>query len=94
MAIVDGRLARNADPVGGISQTGNGRLNIAQAFADTRTKGVTPRGAPAQSRSPGKANGSASGVSVTEGADVRIVMTLVPLDPAFVAVSVWVAVTL
>ena len=36
--IVDGRLARNADPVGTTAQTGNGRLNLATAFADKSTK--------------------------------------------------------
>ncbi len=45
-AIVDGRLARNADPVGTADQTGNGRLNVARAFADTSTDPVTPLGAP------------------------------------------------
>ena len=45
-AIVDGRLARNADSVGTSDQTGNGRLNLARAFADTSTNGVTPLGAP------------------------------------------------
>ena len=45
-AIVDGRLARNADPVGTTDQTGNGRLNLARAFADTSTDPVTPLGAP------------------------------------------------
>jgi uncharacterized repeat protein (TIGR01451 family) len=45
-AIVDGRLARNADPVGTTDQTGNGRLDLARASADTSTDPVTPLGAP------------------------------------------------
>src|SRR5439155_4191167 len=45
-AVIDGRLARNADPAGTADQTGNGRLNIARALADTDTTGVTPVGAP------------------------------------------------
>jgi hypothetical protein len=45
-AVIDGRLARNADPAGTASSTGNGRLNLARALADTSTEGVTPAGAP------------------------------------------------
>src|SRR5206468_2786847 len=44
--VIDGRLARNADPAGTASETGNGRLNVARALADTDTTGVTPAGAP------------------------------------------------
>ena len=41
-----GRLARNADPVGTADQTGNGRLNLARALADTATDAIVPAGAP------------------------------------------------
>ena len=42
-ATMVGRLARNADPTtGGVS--GNGRINLARAIADTSTAGVTPAG--------------------------------------------------
>jgi hypothetical protein len=40
-----GRLARTADAVGTVAQTGNGRLNLARAFADTSTEAVKPAGA-------------------------------------------------
>jgi hypothetical protein len=43
---VIGRLARTADPADTASQTGNGRLNLGRAVADTGTEGVTPAGAP------------------------------------------------
>ncbi|HEU5034586.1 MAG TPA: YDG domain-containing protein, partial [Mycobacteriales bacterium] len=39
-----GRLARNADPAGTASQTGNGRVNVARALADTDTSEVVPVG--------------------------------------------------
>ncbi|HEX4655551.1 MAG TPA: S8 family serine peptidase, partial [Mycobacteriales bacterium] len=45
-AIVDGRLARTANPVGTPDQTGNGRLDLARAVADASTDPVTPLGAP------------------------------------------------
>src|SRR5438128_2636699 len=41
-----GRLARNADPAGTQDETGNGRLNLALAIADTSTTEVIPTGAP------------------------------------------------
>ena len=41
---VVGRLARTADPAGSPEQTGNGRLNLARALADTSDDGVTPAG--------------------------------------------------
>jgi subtilisin family serine protease len=44
--VIVGRLARNADPVGTTEQTGNGRLNLARALADTTTDAVVPAGAP------------------------------------------------
>src|SRR5206468_1456939 len=44
--VIAGRLARNADRAGTREQTGNGRLNLARAIADTSTDGVTPVGAP------------------------------------------------
>ncbi len=43
--IIVGRLARNADPAGTQSQTGNGRINLARALADTSTEFVEPAGA-------------------------------------------------
>ena len=43
--VIVGRLARNADPVGDPSSTGNGRLNLARAAADASTEAVQPAGA-------------------------------------------------
>jgi Subtilase family/Bacterial Ig-like domain (group 3)/Bacterial cadherin-like domain/Bacterial Ig domain len=43
--IIVGRLARNADPAGTQSQTGNGRINLARAMADTSTEFIEPAGA-------------------------------------------------
>src|SRR5947209_5177809 len=43
--IIVGRLARNADPAGTQSQTGNGRINLARALADTSTEFIQPAGA-------------------------------------------------
>jgi hypothetical protein len=43
---VVGRLARNADPAGTQVETGNGRLQMARALADTATDEVQPVGAP------------------------------------------------
>src|SRR2546428_8912369 len=43
--IIVGRLARNADPAGTQSQTGNGRINLARALADTNTDFIEPAGA-------------------------------------------------
>src|SRR6476659_8268366 len=40
-----GRLARNADAAGTVDQTGNGRLNLQRAIADTATDPVEPAGA-------------------------------------------------
>ena len=42
---VVGRLARSADAAGTVDQTGNGRLNLARALADTSTAEVQPAGA-------------------------------------------------
>src|SRR5205807_6545656 len=39
------RLAESADPAGTVDQTGNGRLNLARAIADTSTASVQPNGA-------------------------------------------------
>ena len=44
-ATIVGRLARNADATTGGS-SGNGRVNLARAIADTSTDGVTPAGVP------------------------------------------------
>src|SRR2546428_13950199 len=43
--IIVGRLARTADPAGTQSQTGNGRINLARALADTNTDFIEPAGA-------------------------------------------------
>src|SRR5882724_2050203 len=43
--IIVGRLARNADPAGTQAQTGNGRVNLARALADTSTESIEPAGA-------------------------------------------------
>ena len=42
--VIIGRLARNADPVGSASDTGNGRVNLARALADTSDDAVVPEG--------------------------------------------------
>ena len=42
--VIVGRLARNADPAGTVDQTGNGRVNLARALADTSTDPVVPQG--------------------------------------------------
>src|SRR3989441_11705915 len=44
--IIVGRLARMADPAGTQDQTGNGRINMARAMADTGTDFIQPAGAP------------------------------------------------
>src|SRR5437867_2586051 len=43
--IIVGRLARMADPAGTQDQTGNGRINMAPALADTGTEFIQPAGA-------------------------------------------------
>src|SRR6058998_1338902 len=43
--IIVGRLARMADPAGTQDQTGNGRINMARALADTGTDFIQPAGA-------------------------------------------------
>ena len=43
--VIVGRLARNADPAGTQDETGNGRVNLARALADTATDFVQPNGA-------------------------------------------------
>src|SRR6185437_7522223 len=43
--VIVGRLARNADPAGTQDQTGNGRINLARALADTGTDFIEPAGA-------------------------------------------------
>src|SRR3989441_2755878 len=43
--VIVGRLARMADPAGTQDQTGNGRINMARALADTGTGFVQPAGA-------------------------------------------------
>ncbi|TMK79414.1 MAG: hypothetical protein E6G45_03635, partial [Actinobacteria bacterium] len=44
--VVVGRLARNADAAGSTEQTGNGRLNLARAIADTSLDSIEPAGSP------------------------------------------------
>ena len=43
--VIVGRLARNADAAGTAEQTGNGRLNVGRAIADSVTDPVVPAGA-------------------------------------------------
>jgi hypothetical protein len=43
--VIVSRLAKNADAVGSREQTGNGRLNLDRALADTSTDSVKPAGA-------------------------------------------------
>ena len=43
--VIVGRLARNADAAGTAAETGNGRLNLARAIADTSTDSLQPSGA-------------------------------------------------
>ncbi|WP_183408135.1 S8 family serine peptidase, partial [Nocardioides pocheonensis] len=42
--VVVGRLARTADPAGSVSDTGNGRVNLARALGDSSTTAVVPQG--------------------------------------------------
>ncbi|MDZ5623429.1 tandem-95 repeat protein, partial [Nocardioides sp. HM23] len=42
--VVVGRLARNADPAGTVSDSGNGRVNLARALEDSSTEAVVPAG--------------------------------------------------
>src|SRR2546422_8121701 len=44
--VVVSHLARNADPVGTQDQTGNGRVQVARALADTSRDAIQPVGAP------------------------------------------------
>jgi uncharacterized repeat protein (TIGR01451 family) len=43
--VIVSRLARTADPAGTTAQTGNGRVNLARAIADTSTESIQPVGA-------------------------------------------------
>src|SRR5262249_33104469 len=43
--VIVGRIARTADPAGTQDQTGNGRVNMARALADTGTDPIQPAGA-------------------------------------------------
>ena len=43
--VIVGRIARSADPAGTQDQTGNGRINMPRALADTMTEPVQPAGA-------------------------------------------------
>src|SRR3954453_5946322 len=42
--VVVGRLARTADAAGSVSDTGNGRVNLARALSDSSTDSVVPQG--------------------------------------------------
>src|SRR3954453_9657139 len=42
--VVVGRLARNADAAGSVSDTGNGRVHLARALSDTSATSVVPQG--------------------------------------------------
>ena len=44
--VIVNRMARTADPAGTQDQTGNGRVNIARALADTSTDSIQPAGSP------------------------------------------------
>jgi subtilisin family serine protease len=44
--VIVSRLARTADPAGTQEQTGNGRVQLARALADTNTESIQPAGAP------------------------------------------------
>lgn len=44
-SVIVGRLARTAEPAGSREQTGNGRLQLDRAIADTSTESVQPAGA-------------------------------------------------
>ena len=86
--VIVGRLARNADAAGTAAQTGNGRLNLARAIADTSTDSVKPDGA-----APVGDGGPLVGpyVAASNFADVtgtiRDSVTLLPIAGATVAVS-------
>ncbi|PYS33501.1 MAG: hypothetical protein DMG14_31650, partial [Acidobacteria bacterium] len=43
--VIVGRIARNADPAGTQEQTGNGRINMPRALADTSVQELQPAGA-------------------------------------------------
>jgi hypothetical protein len=43
--VIVGRIARTADPAGTTAQTGNGRINMARALADTSVEAIQPTGA-------------------------------------------------
>jgi len=43
--VIVGRIARNADPAGTQDETGNGRINMPRALADTSTEFIQPAGA-------------------------------------------------
>jgi subtilisin family serine protease len=43
--VIVGRLARTADPAGTTPETGNGRLNLDRALADSSTESIQPAGA-------------------------------------------------
>ena len=69
-ATIVGRLARNADATTGGS-SGNGRVNLARAMADTSTAGVTPAGVPG-------GGGPVVGPYVTAASDGDGAMTVTP----------------
>ena len=66
--IIVGRLARMADPAGTQDQTGNGRINMARALADTGTDFIQPAGA-------APVGGGGPFVGPYLAANVRLVLT-------------------
>ncbi|MGH3372574.1 MAG: SdrD B-like domain-containing protein, partial [Nocardioidaceae bacterium] len=63
--VIVGRLARTADPAGTQAQTGNGRVNLARALADTSTGAVAPAGT-------GASGGPFVGPYVTEAVNQHV----------------------
>ena len=90
--VIVSRLARTADAVGTVAQTGNGRLNLERAAADTETDYVQPVGAsPIGSGGPfvgpysiasatvntaTTLNGSTGVINVAPGASITVVMSV------------------
>src|SRR2546422_6765296 len=78
--VIVGRLARMADPAGTRDQTGNGRINMARALADTGTDFIRPAGAP-----PVGDGGPFVGPYVAAAADST--STVVSCSPSSVAIG-------
>ncbi len=85
--VIVGRLGRTADAAGTVDQTGNGRLNLERAFADTSTGSVEPVGAaPLGSGGPIVGPYVAASNAVVSGT-VRDSVTLLPLSGVTVTAS-------